>query len=56
MWTYAYASEMFVCVSEHKNKYDCMRVRVDVFVCKSVRVVEGVNAWVCVNTCVNEKE
>ena len=41
MWTYAYVSEMLVCVSEHKNKYDCMRVRVDVFVCKSVRVVEG---------------
>ena len=56
MWTYAYVSEMLVCVSEHKNKYASMRVRVDVFVCKSVRVVEEVNACMCVNTCVNEKE
>ena len=56
MWTYAYVSEMLVCVSEHKNKYASMRDRVDVFVCKSVRVVEGVNACMCVNTCVNEKE
>ena len=33
-----------------------MRVRVDVFVCKSVRVVEGVNAWVCVCEYVREWE